>query len=54
MTDKKKWQEIIQVEDEAYFKGDLVLSLPEGSYPAEEMWEVVMDMLRRPSPSSRR
>ena len=39
MTDKKKWQEIIQVEDEAYFKGDLVLSLPEGSYSVEKMWE---------------
>lgn len=34
MTDEKKWQELIQVEDEAYFKGDLVLSLPEGSQSA--------------------
>ena len=44
MIDEKKWHELIQAEDEAYFKGDLVLSLPEESYSAEEMWDVVMDM----------
>ncbi|MBR3316135.1 MAG: hypothetical protein IKG18_18600 [Atopobiaceae bacterium] len=46
MIDEKRWQELIQEEDEAFFKGDLVLSLPEGSYSAEEMWDIVMDMFK--------
>jgi hypothetical protein len=31
-------------EELAYFKGDMVLDSPE-SYTAEEMWDVVMEML---------
>ena len=46
MIDEKHWLELAQAEDLAYFRGDLVLSLPEGSYTAEEMWEVLMDMFR--------
>ena len=46
MIDEKKRHELIQAEDEAYFRDDLVLILPEGSYSAEEMWDVVMDMFR--------
>lgn len=46
MIDEAKWIELAKAEDEAFFKGDLVLSLPEGSYTADEMWEVLMDMFR--------
>lgn len=46
MIDEKRWLELAQAEDEAYFKGDLVLSLPEGSYTAAEMWDVVMEMFK--------
>ena len=46
MIDETKWIELAKAEDEAFFKGDLVLSLPEGSYTADEMWEVLMDMFR--------
>lgn len=46
MFDGAKMLELVQAEDEAYFRGDLVLSLPKGSYTAEEMWEIVMDMFR--------
>ena len=42
MTDK--WQELCMAEELAYFKGDMVLDSPE-SYTAEEMWDVVMEML---------
>ena len=46
MIDETKWIELAKAEDEAFFKGDLVLSLPEGSYTADEMREVLMDMFR--------
>ena len=46
MIDERHWLELAQAEDEAYFKGDLVLSLPKGSYTVEEMWEVVKEMFR--------
>ena len=46
MIDEAKWIELAKAEDEAFFKGDLVLSLPEGSYTADEMWEIVMEMFR--------
>ena len=46
MFDEAKTLELARTEDFAYFKGDLVLSLPRGSYTAEEMWEVAMEMLR--------
>ena len=38
------WDELCQAEELAYFKGDMVLDSPE-SYTAEEMWDVVMEML---------
>ena len=38
------WNELCQAEEFAYFKGDMVLDSPE-SYTAEEMWDVVMEML---------
>lgn len=38
------WDELCQAEELAYFNEDMVLSSPE-SYTAEEMWEVVMEML---------
>ncbi len=46
MTDEAKWIELAKAEDEAFFRGDLVLSLPEVSYTADEMWEALMDMFR--------
>lgn len=46
MIDEKHWLELVQAEDLAYFRGDLVLSLPKGSYTSEEMWEILMDMFR--------
>ena len=46
MIDEKRWIELTQAEDEAYFKGDLMLSLPQGSYTAEEMWDILTDMFR--------
>lgn len=46
MFDEAKMLELAQAEDMAYFKGDLVLSLPKGSYTVEEMWEVVKEMFR--------
>ena len=46
MIDEKRWIELVQAEDEAYFKGDLMLSLPQGSYTAEEMWDILTDMFR--------
>lgn len=46
MIDERHWLELAKAEDEAYFKGDLVLSLPKGSYTVEEMWEVVKEMFR--------
>ena len=57
MIDEAKWIELAKAEDEAFFRGDLVLSLPEGSYTADEMWEVLMDMFRtsiRTGPAKRR
>ena len=38
------WDERCQAEELAYFKGDMVLDSPE-CYTAEEMWDVVMEML---------
>lgn len=29
-----------------YFKGDIVLSLPDGSCNAEEMWNILMDKFK--------
>lgn len=46
MIDEAKMLELAQAEDMAYFKGDLVLSLPKGSYTADEMWDVVMEMFK--------
>lgn len=45
MIDERRWTDLEQAEMMAQFKGDLVLSSPE-SYTAEEMWEVVKEMLR--------
>ncbi|MDO4796699.1 MAG: hypothetical protein Q4A01_01630 [Coriobacteriales bacterium] len=46
MFDKNKMLELVRAEDEAYFRGDLVLSLPEGSYNSEEMWSILMGMFK--------
>lgn len=46
MIDEEHFQELIRVEGEVFFKGDLVLSLPKGSYSAEEMRDIVMDMFK--------
>ena len=44
--DEKEVKRLMEEHEMAYFRGDLVLSRPEGSYTAEEMWEVLMDMFR--------
>ena len=46
MFDKDRVLELAQAEDYAYYKGDLVLSLPKGSYTTEEMWEILMEMFK--------
>ena len=38
------WDRLCQAEELACFKGDMVLDSPQ-SYSAEEMWDVVMEML---------
>lgn len=38
--------ELMQAEEYACYKGDLVISLPEGSYTTEEMWSIIMEMLK--------
>lgn len=46
MIDKDKMLELAQAEDYAYYKGDLVLSLPRGSNTTEEMWDILMEMFK--------
>ncbi len=46
MFDKDKMLELVQAEDYAYYKGDLVLSLPKGSYTVDEMWDILMEMFK--------
>ena len=46
MFDTNRMLELAQAEDYAYYKGDLVLSLPKGSYTTEGMWDILMDMFR--------
>lgn len=46
MIDKDKMLELAQAEDYAYYKGDLVLSLPRGSNTTEEMWDILMESPR--------
>ncbi len=46
MFDKDKMLELVQAENYAYYKGELVLSLPRESYVTEEMWDTLMDMFK--------
>lgn len=46
MLDKDKMLKLVQAEDCTYYKSNLVLSLPKGSYTVDEIWDILKEMFK--------